>query len=44
MNLFQQNWIKFKTHFCSAHCELVETEKLTTDDSGQHQANLVNSI
>ena len=36
MNPFQQNWINFKTRFCTAHRELKETGKLTMGDSGYH--------
>ena len=42
MTTIQQNWIKFKTHFCTAHHDLKETNELTMEDSEYHQANLVN--
>ena len=44
MNPIQQNWINFKTHFGTAHRELNETGKLTMEDAGYHQANLVNNV
>ena len=28
MNPIERNWINFKTHFCTAHCELKKTGKL----------------
>ena len=36
MNAIQQNWINFKTHFRTAHCEIKETEKLEMEDAGYH--------
>ena len=44
MNPFQQNWIDFKTHFHTAHCELKETGELTMEDAGYHQSKMVNKI
>ena len=44
MNPFQQNWINFKTHFCTAYREIKETDELTMEDAGYHQANVVNNI
>ena len=34
----------FKTHFWTPHKELEETGKLTMEDAGYHQDNLVNDI
>ena len=44
MSPIQQNWINFKTHFCTAHRELEETGELTMEDAGYHRANLVNDM
>ena len=44
MSPIQQNWINFKTHFCTAHCELEETGELLMEDVGYYRANLVNDM
>ena len=44
MTTTQQNWIHFKTQFCTAHRELEETRELKMEDAGYHQANLVKNI
>ena len=44
MNPIQQNWVNFKTHFCTAHRELKETPKLTMEDVGYHHSKLFNDI
>ena len=37
----QKTWIAFKTHFCEAHLELIETGELTLEESGYGKADLV---
>ena len=44
MTPIQQNWINFKTHFCTAHRELEETSEPIMEYSGYRQSNLVNDI
>ena len=44
MNPVQQNWINFKTYFCTAHRDLEETGELTMEAARYHQANLVKNI
>ena len=40
----QKTWINFKMHFREAHLELTETGKLTIEQAGYGQANLVADI
>ena len=44
INPIQQNWINYKTHFCTAQQELEETGKLTMKAAGYYQPYLVNNI
>ena len=44
MTPMQKHWISFKTHFCTANRELKVTGKLTMEDAGYHEANLVKNI
>ena len=42
MNPIQQNWSNFKTDFRTDHRNLKETFRLSMEDVGYHQANLLN--
>ena len=36
MSPFHQNWINFKTNFCTAHYKLEETSEQIMEDAGHH--------